>query len=350
MKTKFLIFVLLFTLGFSLTARLGAVTRVQAEGLTCIGDYYHFILNVRSEKLRSESVKDFFTLGYCQLNDIMAIDDELDSLKESFRTAAGSCNSTTSYQKDYQRLLLEMYFVRHLQDGEAINAVDEEQLDTLKEQKLESLELEMKTAFVDEEKMVTEEEFDNYFQQWSAEYDDRVADYRKCEEGPWAELTVTWTDFVETLQELDFSVEVDKTKSLKDILKPDVEVDTDKDMTALGNSVKNAWEYLKTKKDKIKTEEVTPSQTVSELGSEGGSITFDEAFSALNTSFADYSIEERFANRQAEYEVIYGGASVQSTNLQNIVAQLNAVLQEMNNKDLPSVAGNSAKVSDKQCN
>lgn len=348
MKLRSLLFAGLFFSGL-LIAR-SPVPPAEAAGLTCIDDYYSFILTVRSENLRSETAKDIFTLGYCQLNDIMTLDDELDALKENFRTAASACNSTTAYKEEYERILMEMYFVRHLQGGQVLSSLDETQIETLKEEKLALMKAEMKAIFVDEEERVDEDTFDSYFDTWSQKYDERIEDYKRCEEGPWAELSVTWADFVETLQEIDFEVEVDKGKSLKEILVPDVEVDVDQDMTALGNSVKNAWEYLKTIKDKKKTEVEDP-ETIAELGSTGGSMTFEQAFTSLQASQDVYNAQSRSADRLSRYTLLYGaGGSVQATNLQSTVSTLNTLLQEMNTKDLPSIAANSAKVSDKQCN
>lgn len=321
---------------------------VEAAGLTCIGDYYSYILTVRSENSRSESIKDVFTLGYCQLYDIMALDDELDSVRENLRSTATACGSMASIKLDYERILMEMYFVRHLQDGGVINAVDEKALEEAEEQKLATLKTSMQTIFVDQEKRVDKETFSSYFDSWAAKYDDRIADYRNCEEGPWAELTTTWTDFVEQIQELDFDVNVEKGKSFKDIVTPDMG-DAGQEMTDLGNSVKDAWEYLKGEKERREAE-LEPPETVSSVGDSGGSLSIDQALQALNTSMQDYSLEKESTDRLSVYSKLYGaGGSVQSTNLQGIMVELNSILEEINTKDLPSIATNSTKVSDKQC-
>lgn len=345
MKLKFSFFFGLFLLGFAVPL---FHAPVQAEALTCMQEYYSFIFTVRSEDSRSESLKDMFSLGFCQLNDIMSLDDELDSIKENFRTAANACSSTTSYKIEYQRILMEMYFVRHLQEGGVLDAVDEKTLEGLKAEKLATLKSTMKRVFVDEEKRVDDPTFNSYYETWSAKYDDRIADYRKCEEGPWAELTTTWTDFVDTIKDLDFTVKVDEGKSFKEIVTPDMG-DAAEEMTDMGNSLKNAWEYLKGEKEKRKAE-IENATTPSEVGSAGGSISVDQALTALNESFETNDLDTRSADRMSEYAQLYGaGGSVQSTNLKSIMTELNSVLQEVTTKDFPSIAANSAKVSDKQC-
>ncbi len=346
MKLKLSFLFVLFFIGLALPF---FFSPVQADGFTCLDeDYYPFILNVRSENSRSESVKDIFSLGYCQLYDIMALDDELDSVRDNLRTTASACGSTASLKKDYERILMEMYFVRHLQEQGVINEVDAEVLESLKDQKLATLKASMKKIFVDEEDRVDKDTFSSYFDSWSAKYDDRIADYRDCEEGPWAELTTTWTDFVQDIKDLDFSVEVDDGKSFKEIVTPDLG-DTKKNMTDLGNSLKDAWEYLKGEEERRKTEIEDP-KTVSDVGSTGGSISIDQALQTLNASMETYDLEKHSVERLSMYSKLYGaGGSIQSTNLQSIMVELNTILEEVNTKDLPSIAANSAKVSDKQC-
>lgn len=328
---------------------------VHAEGLTCMGDYYSFIFTVRSEASRSESLEDIFKLGFCQLNDIMSLDDELDSVRENLRTAANACNATSSYKTEYQRILMEMYFVRHLQEEGVLDAVDEKVLESLKDEKLANLKSEMIKIFVDGEKRLDGETFNTYYETWSAKYDDRIADYRGCKEGPWADLITTWTDFTATIQEIadtvkDFPASIDTSggKSMKDIFLPDMG-DAAEEMTEMGNSINEAWQYLKGEKEKNKAAIEDP-QTVAQTGSGGGSITVDQALKSLNASFKDYNLIDRSTTRMSEYAILYGaGGSVQSTNLQSIMTELNSVLETMNNKDLPTIAVGAAKVSDKQC-
>jgi hypothetical protein len=354
MRFKISIFTGLFLTGLILPL---LSSPVEAAGLACLGDYTSYLRSVRSENSRGEGIKDVISLGYCQLNDIMTLDDELDRVRDSLRTTAASCGSMTSDKLEYERILMEMYFVRHLQEGDVLNVVDEEALEAAKEQKLASLKTTMQTVFVDEEKRVDKQTFSSYFDSWAAKYDDRIADYRKCEEGPWAELSTTLADFVvdiyeftESAKSLKSSVETTEKQSVKDILIPVVDPNVDEDMTAIGNSILKAWEYLKGEEARREAE-LEPPETVSSVGDSGGSLTIDGALEALNTSFQDYSLDKKSIERLSMYSKLYGaGGSVQSTNLQSIMQELNSILEAVNTKDLPSIAATSAKVSEKQCN
>lgn len=318
---------------------------------TCPEDYYGFITQVRSQNTRNEAVKDFFTMGYCQLSDIMALDEELDQLKNNFRSAAFDCKDTSTYKKDFERILMEQYFVRNVQNtrSDVINAVDAEQLKALVEEKLELLRNDMISIFVKEEERVSEGTFNDYFDNWISKYEDRLVQYRRCEEGAWAELGETWQDFIETLQDLDFSVDIDKGKSLKEILKPEVEVKADKEMTAFGSALKNAWEYVKGAFEKEKTKMEDPLD-VADL-SDSEIVTYEQAFLALGSSDDTYSIELASSDRMSRYQVLYGmGGSVAATNMQSIVIQMNAIIAEMTTKDLPNITTGAAAIYDKQCN
>lgn len=318
---------------------------------TCPNRYYDFIATVRSEKTRSESIQDFFGMGYCQLSDIIALNDELDSLQDSYRSAAFNCEDVSSYQEEYQRILMEQYFVRHVQDSrsDVLNAVDVEQLEAQIEEKLEILRGEMIELFVIEEERISESELNDYFDNWTSKYEDSLAKYRECDEGAWAELGETWQDFVETIQDLNVTVEVDEGKSFKDIVTPSSDVDADRDMTAFGSALKNAWEYVQSEKSKRENELDTPLQ-VSDL-QDSGIVTFEEAFMNLSQSTSIYDFDTESADRMSRYKVLYGmGGSVAATNMDSILEQLNLILAEVNTKDLPSIATGASKIYDKQCN
>lgn len=351
----FLLSLFALLLGFGFTSFF--VADVEAEDdptfsvQTCPNLYYNFIATVRSENTRSETVQDFFSMGYCQLSDIMALNDELDALQDQFRTAAFNCEDVSSYKEEYERILMEQYFVRHVQDtrSDVLNAVDVEQLEAQIDEKLEILKTEMIEVFVNQEKRVSENTLETYFENWTNKYEDSLAKYRECDEGAWAELGETWQDFVETIQDLSVTVEVDKGKSFKDIVTPSVEVDADRDMTAFGSALKNAWEYVKSESEKRKNEIETPLQASDIKDSD--IVTFEQAFQALNEGASTYDLDTQSADRMGRYKVLYGmGGSVAATNMQSVLVQLNLILAEMNTKDLPSIATGASKVYDKQCN
>lgn len=333
----------LFLTGFSIVP----VVPVQAEIASCPGDYFSFILTARSAATRKQTFSDFFNLGYCQLNDIMALEDQLDTVRESFRDAANSCGDTAEYKTQYAEILMEEYFVRNIQKSKSdvINEVDEDRLKALKSAKLATLKKEMMDLFVNQEQRVDEDTFDTYYTDWSSKYDDRIANYAHCEEGSWAELQGTWQKFVDDINALNIDVKKDDTPI-------ESQTDTDaneKEMSSFGQSFINAYEYVTAKKEEREAEVEAPT-SVQELSTSGQNMSFQEALQTLKSSDTTFSIETNAADRMANYELLYGaGGAVAATNMQSVLVYMNQILMDTNTKDFPNITKSSEQVYGKQC-
>ncbi len=359
MKKLLIVAAFTFSIGFGMPLLLAhAEDEALVDAQTCLGGYYSFLVNVRTENMRAETVKDFFSMGYCQLNDIIQLDEELNVLRDQFRSAASNCQDTNAYQEDYRRILMEQYFVRHVQNtrSDVINEIDSEQLADLTEEKMALLWEDMLEKFVKEENYVTEELLEDYFAVWMSKYEDRLIQYRLCEEGAWAELESTWQDFIESTQELsevakgidDTFKNADKDSSFKEIFVPNVTVDADNEMTSFGGAIQNAWEYMQSEKEKQESKVEAPLD-VSGL-SELGLVTYEQALFNLGQASNVYAIELAGADRMARYKVLYGmGGSLASSNMQGTLMQLNSILTEVNTKDLPNITMGAATISDRQC-
>lgn len=333
----------LFLTGFSIVP----VVPVQAEIASCPGDYFSFILTARSAATRKQTFSDFFNLGYCQLNDIMALEDELDTVRESFRDTANSCGDTSEYKAQYAEILMEEYFVRNIQKSKSdvINEVDEDRLKALKSAKLATLKKVMMDLFVNQEQRVDEDTFNTYFTDWSSKYDDRIANYAHCEEGSWAELQSTWQKFVDDINALNIDVKKDETPI-------ESQTDTDaneKEMSSFGQSFINAYEYVTAKKEEREAEVEAPT-SVQELSTSGQSMSFQEALQTLKSSDTTFSIETNAADRMATYELLYGaGGAVAATDMQSVLVYMNQILMDTNTKDFPNITKSSEQVYGKQC-
>ncbi len=349
MKINFKLFLISFFLLGLLFPMLSHAETVELPQVNMCGDeYYSFILTVRSENTRNQGVKDAFTLPYCQLYDIMALEDELDGVRDEFRTAAFDCADTSIYEEKYHEILMEQYFVRNVQKSKSdvISSKDAEEFDDMKDKLLERLKEEMTAIFVTEEARISAPTFDTYFTNWSAQYDDRIGDYNQCDEGPWAELTGTWQDFIETLSELKIEVKEPEIKAPEF----NADADSDIDMGATGKSVLNTWEYVKNlgNKNKVAIEE---PPTVEDLSQSDEVFSYGGILALLNMDEVLYSIENNAADRMSRYSLLYGsGGAVAATDMQSILVQLNLVLQQSNTKDFPNIIEKAAKVYDKQCN
>jgi hypothetical protein len=350
MKTlRYSLFMVLFLTGLAVPLLARAET-VSLNVATCPDDYYGFILNVRNEHTRQQTLGDFFTRGYCQLNDLMELDQELEDVRENFRNAAYQCDNTQAYKDDYRRILMEQYFIRNIQRAKegAIRTPDAEVFEELKTQRLENLHDEMLEIFVTDEDWVSETTFDEYYDSWTQKYDDRIGDYNACEEGAWAQLTDTWNDFVETINEL--SIDIDKGEKIS--FADNFSVDLDVEQNDFDESIKpilGAWDYLKSLKEQQEAN-IESATTVSDLNGEN-STSFDQALEALSNDDLRYEIAQKTADRTARYKLLYGeGGAVAATDMQRILEEFNRILTTTNTKDFPNVISGASKVYDKQCN
>lgn len=339
---------LLFTLGVLLTHALP----VDAAITNCSDSYYSFILTARSEATRKQSFSDFFSLGYCQLNDIMELEDQLDEIRDQFRETASSCGDTTEYRERYSEVLMEEYFVRNIQKSKSdvLNAVDEERLKALKQEKLDKLKAKMKTLFVDTEGRVDADTFDDYYANWSSKYDDRIANYAHCEEGAWAELQSTWQDFVEDINALDIDVKKNDSAMSFDV-DTDVDLDTvdQPEMSGQGKATIDPSGYIDAKTEQQEAE-VSARTSVQDLSEAGTPLTFEEALKTLNGSSIRFNIQTNAAERMGNYEVLYGvGGAVAATDMQSVLVYLNDTLQGSNAKDFPNIIKAANQIYGKQC-
>lgn len=368
MKNTFrLISVSLFALGFIL-GQLMPVSKSNAVSLdfsTCPGDYYSFLLTARGVKQRTQFFSDLFTLGYCQVSDILELEDQLKALREGFRAAAMACEPTTTYKAKYNELIMEEYFVRNVQSvkSDIISEKDAEDFDALKADIMERLKKNMAEQFVAKEKRVSQGTLDTYFKSWAEKYDDRIGKYNRCDEGAWAQLSTTWTDFTDTLNDIhtDFDIVKPEYKSLKDIRKPETDVDISaEDLKTIAEMGQGAVEAVKSgidlwkfyKANYFKRElDVENAPTIKDLSESGKAYTYQGALSALSSGEGTEEIEKASAERMARYQFLYAtGGSQAATDMEGIIHTLNLVLEESNTRDLPNIKAMASQIYDKQCN
>lgn len=349
---KFTLFTVLFTLGLAvplLTVEAEETIDVQA----CPGDYYDFIVGVRGEGTRFMTIRAAFTAGYCQFSDVMKLDDELDTLRENFRTAAFSCADTSAYKKEYQRILMEQYFVLNVRKvrSDVIDEQEAEQYDELNDAILDQLKTDMQELFVTKEKRVSKSVFNDYYASWVVKYEDRLEKYSQCDEGGFAELTSTWEDFVKTIKELSIDIEKPEPLSFKDNIQVDNDLDEAGDqLRDTGRSMINTWEYYKNLINLEKSEDVSPA-TIGDLSDSDEVFTFGTALEVLSQENTRSKIEAESAERMAKYRLLYGeGGAVAATDMQGILEYLNQITAETNTKDFPSILTGVSKVYDRQCN
>ncbi|MBU0981470.1 hypothetical protein KKC94_02140 [Patescibacteria group bacterium] len=342
MKIRYFIFGLMFVAGLAAAPLVSAAPLVR----TCPNDYYSFIRHVRSEYTRHEFAADFFKRSYCQVSDILVLNDELEEIRDKFRTAAYACEDTAKYKSLYHQILMETFFIRHVQEISSDLLEDEEMKDAVKRKAatLEKLKEDMYQIFVIDEKRVDSKTFNDYFEGWANKYDDKIADYAKCEDGPWAEVNEVLQDFNETWKSLSINVENEKREGkIVQFAKTETEVTT-KGWSKVKSTLKSFGDKFK----KQKEEEVEDPLTVDKAAKQ--SRILSDAFSTLQKSENVYDIEYDSAMRMAEYQLIYGeGGARPARDLQTLIADINATLEETNVTDFPNILSGVNVVLDRQC-
>lgn len=348
-NTKKTIVGILFLLGLSIPL-LSMPQSVDAADETCGGgDYYDFIANVRSENTRRDYFEDFFTLSYCQVNDILELYDELDTLSDQFRTAAFDCEDTSTYKKQYNEILMEIYFVREIQkrDPGVTNAEDIEKINDTKDLLLEELRTEMREVFVNDEDRVSDNTFDEYFDVWSYKYYDRIGEYASCKEGAWYELTESWTSFIDTIKGLgDMDLDpaersmFDSSKFSADVNGEESVLDPIRDTFAPNKSVSEDAEqnilidlgYEPTLEDALSS-----------------SYSIEGAFNALVAQENEYDASAMAQTRLDEYHRLYGQGGAQAgTNLQSLIKKIQDKVDSMTTH-LAAIKEKLQTVLEKQC-
>jgi hypothetical protein len=332
---------LVFLLGVMIPLQVNAADeeddkRILAQ--SCPGQYYSFLAEVSNKHTRGELAADFFTRSYCQLYDIVELNDKLDDMRVEMRAATiSSCSDFVDLADDYKDIKAEIYFVRHVSESSpgvfqkkdlAIQAAHASEV-------LERLRTEMFGIFVTEEGWFSDSKFNELFDFWKLKYEKEIENYRVCDEGPWAEMSETWEDFRETMAlmtnekgKFAFDVEPYPRKS-KEERKAEQHFFTRSTLDPFINFAKN--------RDQRELE-VPPKLTVDELIQAGEITTIQGAFDALENSGSEFDVYQSSAERMARYDRLYGenGAGL-TTELQGLVQDMDDLVKSSNDTDFPAI-------------
>jgi hypothetical protein len=337
-KTSILVFIL--ALGFLLP---GTVPSASAGE----DGYFKFLNDVSNKYTRRDYVADFFTLSYCQINDILEVYEQMDSIKNQMRNAAMNGESTNTYETQYKELLMEVYFIRELSEQD-MSGLTEDELEDIEAQKakiLSELKSEMRDAFVNDVGFVSDGTLEDYFAVWSEEYDEMVVKYKRCEEGAWWELYETWTDLKETWQDLG--------DTLKNVPNQFEKADTSLKERLLSpiKSKIDEWKAKKEQEKLEKIENVEAEKSVADVVQEDGISSFQQALDALVENSETHQISSDSAERMARYSELYGeGGSLAASNMQGIIQTMNLTITDATVNYLPQLEEATEKIFDKQCN
>lgn len=335
---------------------------LKASTQTCFNDYYQFAVTVKTNQMRGEVYKDM-TRSWCQINDLLPLYDEYDALKDAYREDASNCGRVDNYEStraeyefEMKRVLLEQEFIRNVR-VEARNTEEIKNIDELKATIIASLKDDMSKLYVVNEEMVTQDELDEMFEVWTAQYNDTITGYSSCSEGPIWELYESWFSFQETIQSLDFEIEKPERKSFMDVIKPDVDAtgvaegwnDGVQSVTDSWNSFMDNFRHGEQEDEKEEKEDRDEQE---EQGEDPDALpnTFDAYIQSLNAQTTDEDVYDASLRRMSEYELLYGEiGAVTTTQSVIILDQLNQTINNNNIQDFPAIREALDDIYGKQC-
>ena len=324
-------------------------SEIQAPNFGCRSQYSSFMGSVRSKNLKNLGIKEIFTLSSCRLNDLVALDDEIDELREDLKAASLSCSPSDDLETEYLKLKLEVYYVRNLLKVDVSALTEKERTEILEnpEDQFSLLEAQMKEIFVNQEGRISELLLNQYFAEWRLKYEDRLPDYVDCQSGDFGAITKSWNSLLTTLQNLS-----KKTEKKSD----PTQVEEEKKSEDEGEKPKQEFQPLvdpyatyKSKLENAVSQEITPQKTIDDLAAQGGQ-SLENIFDDFREEDLRFSLEYNAQARLQRYAILYGnGGGAAGDALQTVVADLNAVLEDSNTTSLPQILQMSNKVFEKQC-
>ncbi len=314
-----------------------------APKVDCLGNYADFIFSSQGVN-KFEFLKGFTKMSACQQSDILLLNDELNALRDSMKEASAVCESTVELEAEYSKVLLEMYFVRNVLSGGTgvYGPEDIELLEEDREALFDALYSKMQKRFIEKQATIDQETFDLYFDEWIQVYEDRILDYADCDEGDWAALEQPWTNLVETLKGLGKGLKNRKTQD-----PPQVVEDEDDSEGQNQQNQLNAYEFVQKEKELLESQ-IEPPMTIGEAAAEHRS--FGTVLDALDEDALRVELSEIKAERDAEYAILYGeNAAVPTNQVQDMVTQLNAELEEATSTHFPAIVEGIEEVEKREC-
>jgi len=153
-----------------------------------------------------EPWKDVLMRNQCQSNDVYTLIKQEDKIRSMIRDAFLTCNnqSIAQLKKSYQKLMVEIYYVRHVVDnGLVIGLPVPVQVSLFKDAtKISRTQLynDMSKKYVKADFM-SQNDFDLLFSKLESKYTSRKDKYVSCEQSAWEPVGNKWNEFVKFFKE-----------------------------------------------------------------------------------------------------------------------------------------------------
>lgn len=276
-----------------------------------------------------EPWRDVLSRNQCQSNDIYSLIKQEDKIRSAIRSAFLTCNneSVASLKKAYFKLMMEVYYARHIvNSGLTIGLPVPAQVTLLKDASVadrSKLYKDMSEKYIGDSFM-SKQDFDLLFLKLESKYQSRKDQYISCDKGSWQAVGDKWQEFMK------FFSDGAGLKDAKNTLKAKVSGDK-------GNSLKNDLKSIKTVElfttdesfkeyisswAQINVNNLTPQDSLDEAKafldrrlSSGGGLSQGAYSNVKANAKATYQLEKDISKIKANFDSRYKIASDQSQEL-----------------------------------
>ncbi len=321
-----------------------------AHAESCLGTYRSFMKSSQNERERNQEIRGAFQMNACQWNDYSSVTDQLETVKNQFKTKAAACDNSIEEQTTVHELIMERRFIREVVNKKADypSGAEEDEVQKFLDDRISNLQKSFETTYVTDRNWLSSQELGDLFAGWKERYSERIPQYANCKEGPFVEVTNSWN-------KLKASIESLKALFAKKKTVDDLEADEPTTRHENEGEVKhfqvNPLNVQGDVYESLKAERVEAPLSLQDAVQASSSPRFDAVLDSLATGETERALQLESVDRLARYTLLYGtnGAAL-GTDLQNTVAQMNTLVQTMTTSDLPTIENQLQVIYGKQCN
>lgn len=295
-----------------------------------------------------------FRRNYCQYLEIEDVREELLASRALMRDAIYKCdfNTVQSEKKNYYKLEAELWYLRNfISTKEEANVPKNEAI----------VKSEMKSYFVNELKILGEDQTNEYFAEFQEKYATSFEKYKDCKDDiAWQDVKNKAIEVWETIKTNSKTTWEKERKAAKTRREEDKEKEEDKG--AKEGSSSGFWSKLIKEHTDVEINQKEPKKGLDEIIEKFEEFTTgDKEAGKFKPSFSDvlryqqqeemrFDLDIASAQRKASYELLYKntGDSI-AKEFDKKLLRLNSVIEETNAKTFPKLKNLMEYIQGRQC-
>lgn len=200
-----------------------AAERQEAEFLGCYKGWLQFLTaGIGYENFRGY-ISEIFECNPCYRADMDMMRNQVDKIRRQIRSTFLRCDTKNlqAFTKQYYKLEAELFFLQSMLLGKGFfkSCRSGPVLDRISDpDQLRSLVNDMKSTYPMNAGSVTEQELQQYVEEFVVKYKTRLNDYKQCRSDYYEELTAKWNELVDNFKDFAevFEGESDREKARRE--------------------------------------------------------------------------------------------------------------------------------------